>query len=298
VLVLPSLCVIITLLGVIVGYAVAIHRRLDTLKRHLRTRTHRLQNDVLVTTLLAGPRYCDPRHLCRFEAQVYSQHGEDGIISEILRRIGETNRHFVEIGAGDGRENNTLYRLARGWSGHWFEGDPANTARIEKAFPEDLASRRLRSVQAQMTMENAAGLMHRHAVPVEFDLLSIDIDRNTSHIWRALGHLAPRMVVVEYNASIPHDDRWEVEYHPAAAWDGSLYFGASLKTLEVLGESLGYALVGCDLSGTNAFFVRSDLVSEEFVAPFTAAALYEPPRYYLIGARGYASRYGRTAAHV
>jgi hypothetical protein len=295
---LPYLYVIIALLGVIVGYAVAIHWRLVKLKAHLRARTDRFQKDLLVTTVLAGTRYCDPRHLCRFEAQVYSQHGEDGIISEILRRIGETNRHFVEIGAGDGRENNTLYRLARGWSGHWFESGHANVARIAKAFPADLASQRLRSIQAQVTAENAAALMHRHAVPVEFDLLSIDVDRNTSHIWRALGHLAPRMVVVEYNASIPPEDRWEVEYQAAAAWDGSLYFGASLKTLEALGESLRYALVACDLSGTNAFFVRWDLITPEFVAPFTAGALYEPPRYYLLGARGYASRYGRDAART
>src|SRR5579862_9054494 len=88
-----------------------LHRRLGRLRRYLRVRTERLQKDLLTATLLSSPRYCDPRHLCHFEAQVYSQHGEDGIISEILARIGHTNRTFVEIGAGDGTENNTRYRL-------------------------------------------------------------------------------------------------------------------------------------------------------------------------------------------
>jgi hypothetical protein len=273
----------VALLAVVVGYAVAIHHRLGRMKYLLRTRAERLQKDLIVTTLLEGRRYCDPRHLCRYEAQVYSQHGEDGIISEILSRIGEANRHFVEIGAGDGRENNTRYRLGLGWSGHWFEADAANVGRMRDAIPGE----RLQVVHARVTAENIAQLMRVHGVPVELDLLSIDIDRNTSHVWRALGCLAARIVVVEYNSTIPRDDQWEVEYQADAEWDGTLHFGASLRTLQALGEELGYVLVGCELSGTNAFFVRRELVDDQFVGPFTARALYEPPRYYLLGRPGY-----------
>jgi hypothetical protein len=282
-------------LCVALGYAVAIYGRLGKIKQHLRGHTDRLQREVMVATLLEGPRYADPRHLCLFEGQVYSQHGEDGILSEILRRIGETDRRFVEIGAGDGMENNTLYRLSLGWSGHWFEGDPANIERIRKTLGAEIADKRLHVVQALMTAENVAGLMVEHGVPKAFDVLSIDIDYNTSHLWRALKDLTPRVVIVEYNASIPRDDDWEVEYRADAVWDHSLYFGASLKRLELLGQSLGYALVACDLSGTNAFFVRADLVDHQFVGPFHATAMYEPPRYYLVGSSGHARRYGRAA---
>ena len=61
----------------------------------------------------------------------------------------------------------------------------------------------------------------QHHVPVAFDLLSLDVDRNTSHLWRALSGLAPRIVVIEYNAAIPRDDAWEVAYRSDAPWDGS-----------------------------------------------------------------------------
>lgn len=284
------LILIVVLLAALIALTAAILRRLIKLKQYLRVRPERLQRELILTTLEASPRYSDPRHLCRFESAVYSQHGEDGIISEIVRRIGETDRRFVEIGAGDGRENNTTYRLSRGWSGHWFEGDAEHVARITQVFGAELAEKRLRISQAMMTAENARELLEKSGVPTEFDLLSIDIDRNTSYIWRALAHLKARIVVVEYNASIPRDDAWEVEYDAGASWDGSLYFGASLKTLEMLGARLGYALVCCDLSGTNAFFVRRDLVDEQFVGPFTAAMFYEPPRYYLVGARGWPPR--------
>ena len=42
--------------------------------------------------LLASPRYTAPGNLARFQHQVFSQHGEDGIIAEIFRRIGVTTR--------------------------------------------------------------------------------------------------------------------------------------------------------------------------------------------------------------
>jgi hypothetical protein len=286
---------VVVLLGVVVAYAIAIHRRLGRVKHLLRVRAERLQRDLIVATLLNGPRYRDARHLCRFEAEVYSQHGEDGVISEILSRIGETNRHFVEIGAGDGHENNTRYRLSLGWSGHWFEADPTNVERLRHAWPGES----VHIVQARVTAENAVHLMQHHGVPAELDLLSLDIDRNTSHLWRALGFLAPRIVVIEYNSSIPRDDHWEIDYQVDAEWDGSLHYGASLRTLQDIGEELGYVLVGCELSGTNAFFVRRELVDDQFVGPFTARALYEPPRYYLTGRPGHPTRviFGHVPEH-
>jgi hypothetical protein len=37
-----------------------------------------------------------------------------------------------------------------------------------------------------------------------------------------------------------------------------IYYGASLRALELLGARKGYALVGCNSAGNNAFFVRRD----------------------------------------
>ena len=70
-------------------------------------------------------------------------------------------------------------------------------------------------------------------------------------------------------------------------WDGSQNFGASLRALEILGSGLGYSLVGCDLTGINAFFVRTDLVADHFAAPLTSDNHYEPQRYQLTHRRGH-----------
>ena len=73
-------------------------------------------------------------------------------------------------------------------------------------------------------------------------------------------------------------------YDPTHVWQGDDCFGASLKFLERALARRGYLLVGCSLSGVNAFFVHKDVVGDLFLAPFTAERHYEPARYYLGGA--------------
>ena len=65
------------------------------------------------------------------------------------------------------------------------------------------------------------------------------------------------------------------------------YMGANLKAYERLGAEMGYALVGCELSGINAFFVRRDLCGDKFAEPFTAENHFEPPRYFLLRRDGH-----------
>lgn len=247
-----------------------------------------IEKERLRIQLLAMPRYaCDPKRLNHFEAQVFSQNGEDGVIAEIFARIGETDRTFVECGVGDGVVNNTTYLLQKGWRGVWFERNDASVRSILTTFRRPVTQGRLGVAKTQLTMENAAEAFRQAGVPREFDLLSIDIDRNTPFLWKGLATFKPRVVVTEYNASIPPSDAWTVEYDGDAHWNRSLYFGGSLKAFEEIGAELGYTLVGCETTGVNAFFVRNDLVGTNFSAPFTAEHHYEPPRYYLVRTWGH-----------
>lgn len=261
-------------------------------KRQAAQEAHRrLQQELYLLQLLQTPRYADPRHLAHFEAQVFSQNGEDGIVGEILRRIGTTDRFFVEIGAGHGLEGNTAYLLRKGWKGIWVEADPRAVRSIQTHFAAELASGQLRLVQSFVTRENAAQLLYDARVPAEFDVLSVDVDRNTSHIWRALSAFRSRVIVIEYNASFPPSDEWEIPYDGDAVWDESSYFGASLKSLERLGDERGYVLVACERTGLNAFFVRADEAGDHFVGPLTAEGCYEPPRYFLTREWGHPRRW-------
>jgi hypothetical protein len=251
----------------------------------------RVLQELYLLQLLQTPRYADPRHLAHFEAQVFSQNGEDGIISEIMRRIGTTNRFFVEIGAGHGIEGNTVYLLRKGWKGIWVEADPRAARSIRTQFAAELESGQLQLINTFVTRESVSRMLSDAQVPGEFDVLSIDVDRNTSHVWRALSTFRPRMLVIEYNASFPPSDEWEIPYDANAVWDESSYFGASLKSLERIGAERGYVLVGCERTGLNAFFVRADAAGNHFPGPLSAEACYEPPRYFLTREWGHPRRW-------
>ena len=71
-------------------------------------------------------RLLGERRLASQGYKAYSEGDQDGIIQEIFRRIGVTNKFFVEFGCGDGLQNNTLYLLLGGWKGVWMDGNPRN----------------------------------------------------------------------------------------------------------------------------------------------------------------------------
>jgi hypothetical protein len=233
------------------------------------------------------PRYQDPMRLPRYQRQVSSQNGEDGILQEIFRRVGTTNRIFAEVGVGDGCENNTAFLLSLGWNGFWVDGSDGFLAAIEKQKSIDESC--LKSLVATITRENIQACFEKLGVPEEFDLLSLDIDQNTYYAWEGLRSFSPRVVVVEYNGSVPANIDWKVVYDPDRQWDGTKNFGASLKALENLGGRLGYRLVGCDFCGVNAFFVRHDLANDRFLAPFTSENHFEPKRHFINFRRGHSS---------
>jgi len=220
----------------------------------------------------------DPRDLHRFEAQVCSQNGEDGVIAEIFQRIGTTSRTFLEIGVGDGRENNTAFLLSLGWTGFWVDGNPKMGKRVDESPFKPYVRYKI----AFANEENIPGIIKELGVRQDLDLLSIDIDQNTYYIWRALGAWKPRVVVIEYNSAIPASIDWKANYDPDKVHDGTDNYGASLKALEKLGRELGYSLVHCEMVGCNAFFVRDDLVGTHFSGPFTAEQHYERSRFALI----------------
>lgn len=253
--------------------------------RQLQCAVHGLSSLALCAVTENSPRYQDPKRLLQHAAQVCSQSGEDGILREIFRRVKSTDRIFAEIGVGDGSENNTAFLLSQGWRGFWIDGNDAFLRTIEKRT--DLQGGCLRGISAFVTRENIEAIFAQLQIPAQFDLLSLDIDQNTYYLWEGLSSYRPRVVVVEYNASIPPDIEWKVNYAPDRTWDGTHNFGASLKSFELLARRLGYSLVGCDTLGANAFFVRDDIVGDLFAPPYTAENHYEPPRYALLHRRGH-----------
>src|SRR5262245_463118 len=96
-----------------------------------------------IDRLRAMPRYRDSKHLIPYGGKSYSQCDEDGILAEIFRRIGTTDKSFVEFGIGDGLENNTIALLFDGWHGLWIEASSKSVQKIRSGFSKLIDAKKL-----------------------------------------------------------------------------------------------------------------------------------------------------------
>ncbi|HEX8294913.1 MAG TPA: hypothetical protein VF593_01320 [Chthoniobacteraceae bacterium] len=205
----------------------------------------------------------DARELGAYEFQVYSQWGEDGIIQHLLQHVPVKRRLFVEFGVEDYTEANTRFLLVNNdWAGLVLDGDAANVGAIRRG---DIYWRHnLKAVQAFITRENINDLLQSNGVAGEIGLLSIDIDGNDYWVWEACTAVDPAIVVVEYNSRFGMSRAVTVPYDPgfvrSEAHHSCSYYGASLAALVALGKRKGFAFVGSNRAGNNAFFVRRDLL--------------------------------------
>jgi hypothetical protein len=231
-------------------------------------------------TEMSKPRNTHPKRLLRHGFKIYSQNDEDGILAEIFRRIGVGERRFVEFGVQTGFECNSAKLLIEGWQGLWIEAHSQSAARIREHFSHFLSASALCLLEELVTAENINKLLSQTGFVGDIDLLSIDIDFNDYWVWNAVEVARPRVVAIEYNASLRPPLSLVVPYSPTSAWSGGNYFGASLEALVRLARDKGYRIVGCIFSGVNAFFVREDCCKDLFLEPATAEEHYEPPRYF------------------
>jgi len=214
----------------------------------------------------------------------HSQNEEDGIVLEIFRRVGIVSRTLVEIGVGNGVENNSLFWLKQGWRGAWIEGSTENSDFIRKVFAQPIARGIVHFQQAMVSTGNINELICKTPYAGrEIDLLSIDIDGNDYYVFEQLNSLNARVVVIEYNAKYPPPIHWRIPYSADYVWDGSDWYGASLQSLCDLFGRRNYSLVGCNVTGSNAFFVRNDLLGDSFPCIGEIEKLYQPPRYFMTG---------------
>ena len=102
--------------------------------------------------------------------------------------------------------------------------------------------------------DNLDQILSATSIPLDFDLLSIDIDGNDYHIWKAISRYRPKVIVIEFNPTIPTHIRF---VQPA---DPSVSQGTSILSLVELGREKGYELVS--VLPFNAFFVKQEYYQE------------------------------------
>jgi hypothetical protein len=221
-----------------------------------------------------------PNGLRNAEFTVFSQFGEDGILQFLVQRVPIENEIFVEFGVEDYHESNTRFLLVHdNWRGLIIDG---GTTHVEFLRATGLGWRHhIDAVTAFIDRENIDGLIRSTGIEGDIGVLSVDIDGNDYWVLERIDVVSPRILIVEYNSvfgpeaaiTVPYDPGFvRGEQHPS--W---LYWGASLAALTRLADRKGYALVGGNRAGNNAFYVRRDVLGE--LPEVSVEEAYAPSRF-------------------
>ena len=192
--------------------------------------------------------------LNKFEKKIYSQFGEDGIIQEIIKRVGEKNldKWCVEFGAKDGISDSNTYNLIKNldYNAVLIEGDKKFFNELKSNIKTDKVVKinKFVSFEGSNKLEN---ILQNTKIPKNFDFLSIDIDGCDYHIFEQLELFTPKIICIEFNHMIPN----EVEFVQSKNF--AIKQGCSPKSLVNLAKLKNYHLVANTL--TNLFFVHENI---------------------------------------
>ena len=197
------------------------------------------------------------RYLSHGAENITSQCGEDGIIMNLFNKIGvaASGPWCVEFGASDGKLYSNTYNLIQGnrWSGVLIEGNKARFAKLQETYRGVERAHLVHAIVSYAEGPQSLDvLLGQTPIPVVFDFLSIDIDGNDWYVWESLVRFRPRVVIIEFNPTVPNDVFFLQDKDPA------INQGCSLRALIDLGKSKGYELVAS--TTCNGFFV----IQEEF----------------------------------
>ena len=204
-----------------------------------------------------------------WEFSGFSQNGEDGILDVLRSQLLSKNSYFLEIGAGDGIENNTGWLLvAEKNNGIMVDGNRKLIDRARRSVAAYCIGSQFINmfVTKETVKELLSKLLYQNP-----DVFSLDIDGNDYYIARQLfeAGFRPKICVVEYNSVYGADNSLTVEYkedfslkreHPT-----ELYYGVSITGWKNFFESIGYQFITVDSHGVNGFFIDPQYFCESFV---------------------------------
>ena len=187
-----------------------------------------------------------------FKKNIYSQNGEDGIIIELLKRLDIECRWVCEFGAWDGIHLSNTFNLVenKNCNAVYIEGDKNKYIDLLKTVDKFSNIIPINAfVDYNYNSNSLDNLLKKTDIPIDFDILSIDIDSFDYQVWESLIVYKPKIVIIEINSSVnPTNQEW---IHTP-----NKYEGTGFKPMYDLGIKKGYTFV---LHTGNMFFIRSEL---------------------------------------
>lgn len=210
-----------------------------------------------------------PAKLSDASFDVFTYHGEDGIIAYLVLQLKNIPKLFIDIGAGDCLTGNCSNLIAHyGWSGVFIDMNEKKLSLGKEVYNKMSGpGLKLKFVHTEVTPETINDLLAAAGISGDIGLLSIDVDGNDYWIWKAIDIISPAIVVIESKVEYGRHDvivPYGKNNHRSA---DHRYNGASAVAFEKLAKKKGYKLAGANKQGYNLFFVKeSAIVKMESVA--------------------------------
>ena len=152
----------------------------------------------------------------------FAQFNEDIFIFDVFKKKKVNDGIFIEFGAWDGVHLSNCKLLADNkWGGFFIEG---NKKRYEDCKKNYFENKRIevinKFIDKNFTLDN---LINDYKIE-KIDLLSIDIDGKDLTELKRLTLIKPKVIIIEYNSTIPLD----VECEDFEGGNGSSYLSIKI----------------------------------------------------------------------
>ena len=163
-------------------------------------------------------------------------------ILDAVLGIPAPSRFSVEFGAWDGIYllNSRPLILNHGHQAVLIEANKTKYGQLQNNYSEISRVQCLHALVGWTPEDGLDALLKETSCPLNPDFLSIDVDGNDYHIWKAVQIYRPAVVCIEFNPTIPQ----EIEYIQEA--DPRIQRGNSLRSLCRLAEEKEYGILHVD----------------------------------------------------
>ena len=157
----------------------------------------------------------------------------------LYNQIKNPSYYIIDIGASHGIEQDPSYNFIINpkYKGLCIEGNKSHVNILKQKTNFDI-------YDDYIYPDNIISVFEKYNVPIDIDLLKIDIDGFDLEILRKiLSIYKPKIIIAEINEKIPPPILFEVKYKENYKWDDSHCYGFSIKSGEVLMNKYNYKII-------------------------------------------------------
>lgn len=142
----------------------------------------------------------------KYRKNFYSQNGEDGIIEKNIEdlKLDKKKLSVCEFGAVDGKLFSNTFNLVEKFRAKalLIEGDKEKFKLLLKTAKKHKTITPVERFVSPTGINSLDQILLENNFPINFDVLSIDIDGYDLEIWENLKNYFPKIVIIEINSSI------------------------------------------------------------------------------------------------